>query len=198
MQRVARYQPFLVFMHWLLAVMLVVALAGGALVLVKIPNTDPMKIDALRQHMGGGVLLLTLTLIRLVVRLRTAHPARASTGSAALDRLAWLSHRALYLLVAAQAASGLDLALEAGLPDLAFGGHGTVPADLWVFPMRPVHYAISRLLMALIAVHVTGALFHTFVLRDGLLRRMWFGKRVLTVPDSAAAARDQSQRRISA
>ena len=144
--------------------------------LVKIPNTDPMKVDGLRQHLAGGTLLVVLMLLRLVVRVRTAHP-RASTGSPVLDRVAWLSHRMLYVLVFCQAASGLTLALQAGLPDVLFGGHGALPADFWVFPMRPVHYVISRLLMALIALHVVAALYHTFILRDGLLGRMWFGRR---------------------
>jgi len=192
MQRVTRYQPLLVVMHWLLALIIIAALALGALVLVKIPNTDPMKIEALRNHMGGGLLLLVLMLVRLVVRMRTAHPAPASTGSSALDRVAWLSHRLLYALVLGQAGSGLYLALQAGLPDLVFGGRGALPADFWVFPMRSVHYVISRLLMALIALHVVAALHHTFILRDGLLRRMWFGKRVPTAPDSVAPARGRS------
>jgi cytochrome b561 len=178
MQRVTRYHPLLVVIHWLLAVLFTVALAGGALVLVEIPNTDPMKVEGLRQHFAGGILLVTLMLVRLVVRVRTAHPARASTGSPALDRAAWLSHRMLYVLVFCQAGSGLTLALQAGLPDVVFGGHGALPADFWVFPIRSVHYVISRLLMALIALHVVAALYHTFILRDGLLRRMWFGKRV--------------------
>jgi cytochrome b561 len=192
MQRVTRYQPLLVVMHWLLALMIIASLVLGALVLVKIPNTDPMKVDALRDHMGGGILLAVLMLVRLVVRIRTAHPARASTGSSAVDRVAWLSHRLLYVLALGQAGSGLYLALQAGLPDVVFGGRGSLPADFWVFPMRSVHFTISRLLMALIALHVVGALYHTFILRDGLLRRMWFGKRVLTTPDSAALARGQS------
>ena len=85
MQGVTRYQPLLVVMHWLLALMIPVALVGGALVLVKIPNTDPMKVEALRQHMGGGILLLALMLIRLVVRVRTAHPARASIVAGRTD-----------------------------------------------------------------------------------------------------------------
>jgi cytochrome b561 len=188
MQEVIRYRPLLVAMHWLLALMIPVALAGGSLVLVKIPNTDPMKVQALREHMGGGVLLLVLMLIRLVVRMRTAHPARASTGNSALDRTAWLSHRLLYLFVLGQAGSGLYMAMQAGLPDLVFAGHGALPADFWVFPMRSVHYVISRLLMALIALHVAGALYHTLILRDGLLFRMWFGRRVLTPPASVPAS----------
>jgi cytochrome b561 len=138
--------------------------------------------------MAGGILLLILMLVRLVARLRTAHPPPASTGSVALDRMAWLSHRLLYLLVLGQAASGLDLALEAGLLDRVLGG-GALPIDLWVFPMRSVHYVISRLLMAVISLHVAGALFHALVLRDGLLRRMWFGRRLSTSPDAVALPR---------
>jgi cytochrome b561 len=194
-QRVTRYHPLLVVMHWLMAVLLTIALAGGALVLVKIPNADPMKVEGLGQHLAGGILLVVLMLVRLVVRVRTAHPARASGGSSALDRVAWFSHRMLYVLVFCQAGSGLTLALQAGLPDVLFGGHGALPADFWVFPLRSVHYVISRLLMALIALHILGALYHTFVLRDRLLGRMWFGKRALTIQNSVAAPpRGQSQR----
>jgi cytochrome b561 len=189
MQGVTRYHPLLVFMHWLLAVLLIVALAGGSLVLVKIPNTDPTKIQALRQHMTGGILLLTLMLIRLIVRLRTAHPAAASTGRPALDRLARLSHRLLYVLVIGQAAAGLWLAQQTHLPAVLFGGQGSLPADFWVYPTRSGHYVISRLLIALIALHVAAALYHTFVLRDGLLRRMWSGKRVATTADAVASAK---------
>ena len=190
--RVSRYQPVLVAMHWLMALLLPVALGGGALVLVKIPNTDPMKIVALRQHLIGGLLLLSLMLIRLVVRVSTVHPARASTGSSAFDRVAWLSHRLLYVLVLAQAGSGLYMALQAGLPDIVFGGVGALPADFWIFPVRSVHYVISRLLIALIALHVGAALYHTFILRDGLLRRMWFGRRVTAAAGSVASAPGRS------
>jgi cytochrome b561 len=98
----------------------------------------------------------------------------------------------LYVLVVAQACSGLTMALQAGLPDILFGGHGALPADFWVFPVRSVHYVISRLLMALIALHVSAALYHAFVLRDGLLRRMWFGRRVPQAPGSVASAHSQS------
>jgi cytochrome b561 len=179
MQGVARYHPFLVVIHWFLAVLIVAALALGALVMVKIPNSDPMKIEAVRSHMIGGSLILVLMLVRLFVRVGTAHPLAATTGNSTLDRIAWFSHRLPYVLVLGQAGSGLFMALQAGLPDIVFGGNGTLPADFWVFPVRRVHYVISRLLMALIALHVTGALYHTLVLRDGLLRRMWFGRRAV-------------------
>jgi NAD(P)-dependent dehydrogenase (short-subunit alcohol dehydrogenase family)/cytochrome b561 len=194
--RVIRYHPLLVATHWLLAVLIIISLAAGSLVLVKIPNTDPMKVEALRQHMAGGLLLLTLMLLRLAMRVRTEHPAQAPTGSPTLDRAEWLSHRLLYVLVLGQAGSGLTMALQAGLPGMVFSGHGALPADFWVFPMRSVHYVISRMLMGLIALHAGVALYHTFILRDGILRRMWFGKHMLTTSDTVAPARSKAQGRV--
>ena len=182
MTLVSRYHPLLVALHWILAVLIVAALALGALVMVKIPNTDPMKFEALRSHMIGGGLILVLMIVRLVVRVRTEHPAPPSTGMRALDRLAWVSHRVLYTAVLGMALSGLIMALQTGLPGILFGG-GTLPADFWVYPIRSVHYAISRVLMAVIALHIVGALYHTLMLRDGLMRRMFFGRRVITKND---------------
>lgn len=177
MTMVSRYHPALVVLHWLMALLLIAALALGALVMVKIPNTDPMKFEALRSHMSGGMAILVLMLIRLTIRVRSAHPAPASAGHPILDRLAWASHRLFYVTVIAMASSGIIMALQTGLFDAVFLGQGKLPADFWVFPIRGVHYALSRLLMALIAVHVVAALYHAVVLRDGLLRRMFFGRR---------------------
>ena len=192
MRQVSRYHPLLVTLHWLLAVLIIAALALGALVMAKLPNTDPMKYEALRSHMAGGGLILALMLVRLLVRTRSAHPSAASTGHALLDKVAWASHRLFYVLVVAQALSGLTVALQADLFRIVYGGEGTLPPDLWVYPVRSLHYVISRLLMALIALHVAGALFHTFVLRDGLLRRMVFGRRVLAGPMAPSPALSRS------
>src|SRR5215468_2465711 len=178
MIEVSRYHPLLVALHWLLAVLIVAALALGALVMAKLPNSDPAKLEALRSHMAGGALILGLTLTRLIVRVRTMHPARASTGSLFLNMVAWASHRMLYVLIFTMAASGITMALQAGLVDVVYGGHGALPPDLWVYPVRSLHYLISRMLMALIALHIAGALYHAVILRDGLLRRMAFGRRL--------------------
>jgi cytochrome b561 len=176
MTLVSRYHPLLVALHWILAVLIIAALALGALVMVKIPNSDPMKVEALRSHMIGGTLILVLMLARLVVRARSRHPPIPSAGHPLLDRLAWASHRMLYVAVLGQAISGLIMALQTDLPGIVFGG-GTLPADFWIYPIRSIHYLFSRMLMVLIALHVAGALYHTLLLRDGLLRRMFFGRR---------------------
>src|SRR5215469_10708368 len=104
---VSRYHPALVALHWLLAALIVAALAIGALKMVNIPNGDPLKLEALRAHMAGGAFIGALMLARLFVRTGTARPAPATAGRSGLDALARASHRLFYLLVLAMPASGL-------------------------------------------------------------------------------------------
>lgn len=191
MTLVSRYHPVLVVLHWILAVLVIAALALGALVMAKIPNTDPMKVEALRSHLIGGTLILVLMLARLVLRLRTEHPAAASAGHPLLDRIAWASHRLLYVAAIGMPVSGLILALQSRLPWILFDG-GKLPADFWVYSFRTVHYAFSRMLMVLIALHIAGALYHTLLLRDGLLRRMFFGRRLVATKEPKPAAEARS------
>jgi cytochrome b561 len=41
-----------------------------------------------------------------------------------------------------------------------------------------VHGTLAYLAVALVLLHVAGALYHHFVRRDQVLKRMWFGTRV--------------------
>jgi cytochrome b561 len=192
MSQVSRYHPALVVLHWLLAILIPTALALGVFVVVKIPNGDPMKAEALRGHMAGGILILTLMLLRLPIRFATHHPAAASTGNSLFDGLAWLSHRLLYLAIIGMAAVGLWMAIETGILGILIGQHPQIPADFWAYNSRHAHYLISRLLMVLIALHIAGALYHTLIRRDGLLRRMWFGRRVIRGNEPATSTDAQA------
>lgn len=174
---VSRYHPALVALHWFLAILIIADLAAGSLILSHIPNEVPRKIAGLRSHMLGGAAILTLMLLRVAIRSTSATPPAAPTGSALLDRVAWLSHRLIYFVIFAMIGSGLIMALQTNLFEIVFLGRGKVPQTFWVYPFRGVHYGLSRLLMALIALHISGALFHVVIRRDGLLRRMWFGHR---------------------
>ena len=111
-------------------------------------------------------------------RIRRRHPPAIRCSTARVG-----SHRLLYVLVLGMAASGGALALEAGLLDVVLAGRGALPADFWVFAPRAFHYAFSRALMLLIALHVAGALYHAVIRRDGLLRRMSFGRRAIAAAD---------------
>src|SRR5579883_1310197 len=135
MNQVSRYHPLLVLLHWLLAFLIIGALYFGSVVLAHTSNASPAKIEMLQKHMSAGAVILVLMLVRLLVRRRSRHPASASAGNPWLDRLAWFSHRLLYLAVFGQAASGAIMALQTDLPDIVFGHGGALPPDFWAFPV---------------------------------------------------------------
>ena len=172
-----RFHGALVALHWLLALLLIVALLMGTFALKTVPNSSPDKIPALQGHMMAGGLILLLTLARLLVRVKTAHPAPATTGNAMLDRLAPLTHWGLYVLVLLMAGSGVAMSVQAGLPGIVFGGVGSLPLNFDALPPRAVHGIVAKLLILAVGLHIAAALYHQFVRRDGLLSRMGFGPR---------------------
>ena len=84
-------------------------------------------------------------------------------------------HLALNLVVLLLAFSGTMLALQSGTFDAVFGA-GSLPADFKEFTPRQIHGLASRLTMGLIALHVLAALYHQFIVKDGLLARMGLGR----------------------
>jgi cytochrome b561 len=173
----SRYQPVLVALHWLLALLIIGLLCLGFFVLADMPNTDPKKLDILVWHMSGGMFVLVLMILRLIVRRWSARPAAATTGSPVLDRLASMAHGTLYVIVFLMIASGWT---TGWLISGAFQPHGEpLPKTFDALPSFQVHSVLATLLAILIAAHVAAALYHQFVLKDGLFRRMWFGERTI-------------------
>jgi cytochrome b561 len=178
MKTVSRYHPLLAGLHWLLALLIVAALALGYFFLAPMADSDPRKIGVLEAHMAGGMLILALMIVRLVVRLLTARPAAAASGHPRLDRLARAVHTGFYLLVLLMAATGLATAISAGLNEIVFQRSGApLPRSFAAYPTFVAHGWIAALLAAGIALHVLAALYHQLVRRDHLLRRMLFGRR---------------------
>ncbi len=110
MKQVSRYHPLLVTLHWLLAVLIIAALAVGFFWRAAMPNSDPQKISVLRVHMAVGMLILALMVIRFIVRTLTARPEKATTGYPLLDRIAPISHYGFYVLFVLIVATGFATA----------------------------------------------------------------------------------------
>ncbi|WP_298289642.1 cytochrome b/b6 domain-containing protein [Thiomonas sp.] len=127
-------------------------------------------------HVGVGMVILSVMLLRLLWRLFKAPPpgppmpawqARAAhaahlllyAGFAVLPLLGWLAASARDWPVHW---AGL-VALPALLP----------PLPAWAEPLGDAHQALALGLLALVGVHVVAALYHAVVRRDASLRRMW-------------------------
>jgi len=177
---VSRYQPALVVLHWLLALMIIGLLCVGFLVLADMSNTDPRKLQILVWHMAGGMFVLVLMILRVIIRIRSAQRATARTGSPRLDRVASIAHYSLYGIVFLMIASGWATGwFIRGV----FQRQGALlPTSFAVFPTFQVHAVLAALLAILIAGHSAAAVYHQLVLKDGIFRRMWFGKSPIGDP----------------
>ncbi len=179
MKGTSRYHPLLVSLHWGLAILIIDALRCGFFGISAIPNSAPLKIDALRTHMAEGMLILALMLIRFFVRVRTSHPPNAMAGHPLLDRVAAIAHDGFYVLILLIAGTGLATAVLSGLNLIVFGGSGApLPPILTIYPTRVVHGYVAQTLAGLLALHILAAAYHQFVRKDALLLRMTFGRRV--------------------
>ena len=173
-----RYHAALVVLHWLLGFMILVGLIMGTFSLERLPNSQPEKLDSLRGHVINGLAIGALMIVRLIVRSLTRRPAPPSTGFSWTKRAGQQVHLTLYVLVFFMVGSGLALAVETELPSILFGDSAQpLPDSFDGFWIRAVHAILAKLLMAFILVHVVAALWHHYILRDGLLKRMGFGSR---------------------
>ena len=171
-----RYTRTAVALHWLIAALFIGQFAWGWL-MQEIPKSPPgMRADAFNFHKSIGLCILGLMLIRLGWRI--AHPPPALAGLPAWQaHLARVTHVALYAALLVQPLSGYLGSVFSGYPVKWFGI--TLPAWGARSPelkdaMSTVHVVTSFVLLALVLLHVAGALHHA-LRRDGIVSRMSFG-----------------------
>jgi len=174
---VTRYHPLWVAAHWLTAILIAISLFGGITVLRNMPNTDPEKIPMPAAHAISGIVILLLLLTRLLMRWGSDKPPPVAESNPWLRRLRKTVHVLLYVIAIAMVSTGLGMVGPTGVLPVLFGAPGQLPADFWEFAPRQGHFFFSRLLLSLVLLHIAAALYHQFVRRDSLLRRMWFGRR---------------------
>jgi cytochrome b len=85
---------------------------------------------------------------------------------------------------------------HAGVSQPAVSKHlAVLKLDFSIYPTFVAHATLAALLAGFIVLHVLAALFHQGVLKDGLLRRMLFGRRE---PISAALPDNRPKQRTAA
>lgn len=105
-------------------------------------------------HVIVGVSILALMVVRILLRFVQGAPALPAGGHAMMDKLAHIVHGTLYVVMLAVPASG---------------------AAAWFKGVKiagDAHEVLVNLAIILVLAHVAAALFHHFVLKDGLLNRM--------------------------
>ena len=128
----------------------------------------------LTMHASIGLAVGSLLVVPIWGCLRTKVPPSATVGNPVLNIISKLTHILLYLLVALMVISGIAMVFFHDLFAILYGGSGAPLPPYFNSPPRFVNGMASTLLIALVVLHIVGAIYHQFVRRDGLLRRMWF------------------------
>ena len=168
-----RYRPAAIAFHWCMFGLVVIVGVLGLL-----HDSWPKQTQGfwINFHALVGLVLWCVLLARFVYRLRHAPPTLPA-GTGALSRR-WSSpvHLLLYGLMFIIPMIGFvtfvyhGRVFNFGIFDLDFGGG----KDRAIFePTEDIHGYLAYALFALAGLHALAALWHRFVLHDGVLARMW-------------------------
>lgn len=173
-EKISEYNGLAKFFHWLV-VGLLVAQFAVAWTMPEV-NKDTKPIDLIAWHLSIGVFILLVTLVRLGWRMGSVVPPPPADLGPALRVLSRATHFLFYgilvvlpLLGWANASSrGWEVRLFGVLPLPALVGSDSA----FGHEMGDVHQAVALALLGVVGLHVLGALYHQFILRDSLLARV--------------------------
>lgn len=171
----ARYGRVAIAFHWTIAVLVITNLALGILH-EQVPR--PLSREMIGVHKSIGITVLALTLFRLGWRL-THRPPPLPAHTPGWERgLAHLVHWLFYIFMVALPVTGWWMAAGSTPHPFTWFGLFTVPE----FPnnsgadaAHSAHVVMGWTMLALVVLHVGGALRHRLLLRDNVLGRMGLG-----------------------
>jgi len=159
-------------LHWLMAPMVIAQLLIGVTMIASL-SYYPLLLAI---HRPLGMLILVFAGVRLVNRLTHRLPPFLATMSPLERRIASWSEYLLYALLLVQPLIGWATVSASRFPVTLVGPiqlPGIAPHNIDVYAvLRECHSVFAFLLFATFTAHICAVLFHTLVLRDGLINRM--------------------------
>ena len=179
-----RYGTVAMSLHWLIAALVIANICLG-LYFSDMSHNDPRLFALVQTHKSIGLTVLALSVLRLLWRLVNPVPPLPPGMGPFLRFAAHASHFLLYFLIIAIPLSGWALVSSSplGLPTMYFGWfewpHIGFLAGLTRAQKIPLshgfgatHVILAWLAIVLVPVHVLAALYHQFIRRDGVLKRI--------------------------
>lgn len=170
----ARYGLLAQLFHWLSALG-VLALFVLGLIMVEMAFS-PQQLKLYSWHKWIGVSLFALVVLRLLWRAWHPAPPLPATTPLWQQRLAQITHWALYGLLLLIPISGWLMSSAKGFQTVVFSVlplPDVLAADEALGErLAAVHWWLNKTLLALVLLHAAAALKHHFIDRDGLIWRM--------------------------
>jgi cytochrome b561 len=172
MTSASRFKFFSRLLHWVMAAMVVAMLFIGVAMVASL--LDYRLLVSI--HKPLGILILIWVVIRFVNRRINPPPPFLATMSSRERLVASASELLLYALMFALPLVGWAMLSAARYPIVLYGPLHLPPilphnAALYAV-LRKTHTALAYLLFATFIAHFAAVLFHTLIVRDGILYRM--------------------------
>ena len=171
----AERQQFTVSMrllHWLMAAMVLTMLGIGVAMVSSLASYHGL----LSMHRPLGILILLLVVIRYMNRRFSSLPPFPATMSSRERLAASASELLLYTLLFVQPLVGWGMLSAARYPIVLYGSLHLFPilphSDMLYAVLRKTHTVLAYLLFLTFIAHFGAVLFHTLIVRDGMLDRM--------------------------
>jgi len=176
MTPVLRYAASSRWLHWLTALLLVAVIPLGIWIGFFEPADEGFKLRLYNLHESLGVLVFLLVLLRIVNRRRNPPPPLPGDMPASMRFAAHATHIGLYALLILMPLTGFLATNAWGFP-LSLFGVLPIPSPLGkdeaiAKVLSLLHLCGAIAIGLLILGHLAGVVHHTFIRRDGLLRRM--------------------------
>ena len=180
MSDIAKYGTTAKWLHWLIGIMVIIMLLGGQ-TLESLPLSERQQI--IMVHSGLGTLVLLLMIVRWYWRMNHEVPGPTSAMGPLQIRLSKWMHWGLYVLLVLQPVLGIGQAMFiADYEVVAFGVinySGLAAGNAELARVFHVMHGLNALVIsALVIGHIGAGLYHHFVQKDDVLRRMWPGGKV--------------------
>ncbi|TXI62696.1 MULTISPECIES: cytochrome b [Mycolicibacterium] len=159
-------------LHWSSAVMVIAQFFIGVTMIAAL-SYYPLLLAI---HRPLGIAILVFTAVRLVNRLTHKLPPFLATMGPVERRVSSYSEYLLYALLLLQPLIGWAMLSAAQSPVVLVGAihlPAIAPHNLTLYAvLRTCHSVAAYLLFAAFTAHILAVLFHTLVLRDGIIDRM--------------------------
>jgi cytochrome b561 len=156
-------------LHWLIFLLVVAAFFLGHY-LADLENT-PEKLSLLPVHFLTGDLILILVLVRIYFRKKDGEPAPANANPL-LNKLATATHGLLNISLIVVAISGTVTVATSGVIEALKRSDPSLLPDFEKVGAREVHEILISVMLLLLALHVVATLYHQFIVKDNLMRRI--------------------------
>ena len=173
-----RYSATAMFLHWLMAILLITLFCLGWY-MVDLPKDSDERSWFFALHKSIGLTVAVLVLIRLVWRFTHVPPALPGSITNFKRQLAGLTHCLLYVAMFIQPVSGYISSSFSGYKTKIWGL--SLPHWGWKSPalnelFTDIHVASSVTLLCLIVLHLCGVVIHVYQGEVSILRRMISGR----------------------